>query len=167
MEQPVLYTFTLEGADETRELALAMEPVLGAGDTVLLKGPVGAGKTHYARCVIQQKLSLTDQNEDVPSPTFTLVQTYQAGALEIWHADLYRLSSADELIELGLDEALPQALCFIEWPDLLINEMTADALSITLSNHQNGNSRIAVLSGDKAWAARLAAVFDSMAAEHE
>lgn len=82
----------------------------------MLEGPIGAGKTHFARCLIQ---SLMDTPEDVPSPTFTLVQTYDTTAGEIWHADLYRLTSLDEIEELGLAEAFESAICLIEWPDRL------------------------------------------------
>ena len=89
---------------------------LKPGDCLLLSGPVGAGKTHFARSVIQELLV---DFEDVPSPTFTLVQTYPTRLGEVWHADLYRLGHVDELYELGLDEAFDEAITLIEWPDRL------------------------------------------------
>ena len=77
---------TLHDADQTARLAVTLGCALTAGDVVLLTGDVGAGKTHFARALIQ---SLLPVPEDVPSPTFTLVQTYDAPAAAIWHADLY------------------------------------------------------------------------------
>ena len=107
-------------ADETLTagLARALAPLLRPGDTLLLDGPVGAGKTHFARALIRARQG--DAAEDVPSPTFTLVQTYaDAAGVELWHADLYRLSDPSELVELGLDEAMDSAITLIEWPDRL------------------------------------------------
>ncbi|MDM7255537.1 MAG: tRNA (adenosine(37)-N6)-threonylcarbamoyltransferase complex ATPase subunit type 1 TsaE [Paracoccus sp. (in: a-proteobacteria)] len=106
----------IDHADETLTAAVArsLAATARAGDVLLLDGPVGAGKTHFARAFIKARQG--DSPEDVPSPTFTIVQTYEARG-EVWHADLYRLSHPDELIELGLDEALDHAICLIEWPD--------------------------------------------------
>lgn len=84
----------------------------------MLSGDLGSGKTHFARSLIQSRQSAAGGPvEEVPSPSFTLVQTYQADGLEIWHADLYRLSGPEEVYELGLDDALSEALCLIEWPE--------------------------------------------------
>ena len=126
----------------TTRLGAALAGLLHAGDTLLLHGPIGAGKTHLARAMIQARRG---RLEDVPSPSFTLVQTYAAGDVEIWHADLYRLSSPDEVWELGLDDAVATAICLIEWPDRLGNFAPAHAVNITLSSEAEG--RRAVLSG--------------------
>lgn len=117
----------LADADETARLGQWFAPRLAAGDSVLLEGPIGAGKSHFARAFIQARLG---RAEDVPSPTFTLVQTYQAD-IEIWHADLYRLALRDEVLELGLDQALEDAICLIEWPDRLGTLAPADALRLS------------------------------------
>ncbi|WP_410217169.1 tRNA (adenosine(37)-N6)-threonylcarbamoyltransferase complex ATPase subunit type 1 TsaE [Paracoccus sp. (in: a-proteobacteria)] len=120
-------------ADETLTAALArmLAADLRPGRTVLLEGPVGAGKTHFARAFIRARQG--DAAEDVPSPTFTLVQTYDDPmGTEIWHADLYRLTDSSELHELGLEEAMTDAICLIEWPDRL-EAQPEGALVVTLT----------------------------------
>lgn len=107
-------------ADETTTALLARLLAVTArpGQSILLDGPVGAGKTHFARAFIRARQG--DLAEDVPSPTYTLVQTYDDPmGTEIWHADLYRLTDPSELDELGLEEAQDNAICLIEWPDRL------------------------------------------------
>lgn len=109
---------TVHNADErlTAGLARAFAAVLQPGDVLALRGQVGAGKTHFARAFIRARQG--DAAEDVPSPTFTLVQTYpDPMGTEIWHADLYRLGDVGELVELGLDEAMEEAITLIEWPE--------------------------------------------------
>lgn len=102
----------------TEALAARLAPALRAGDVLLLEGTIGAGKTHFARALIGALQRAAGQvPEDVPSPTYTLVQDYAAGPLEVWHADLYRLGCASELAELGLDAALGRALVLVEWPE--------------------------------------------------
>ncbi|CAG0911585.1 unnamed protein product [Cyprideis torosa] len=105
------------------------------GDVILLSGGIGAGKTHFARALIQ---SLQDVPEDVPSPTFTLIQQYETPAGPIWHSDLYRLGHPDEVIELGLFEAFETAICLIEWPDRLGNDAPPDALHLHFSTPKDG-----------------------------
>ncbi len=144
----------LPDAAATAALAARMAPHLGAGDTLLLSGALGAGKTHFARALIHALQTTAGQvTEDVPSPSFTLVQTYRAGALEVWHTDLFRLHDADELIELGLDAAFETALCLIEWPDRLGPHAPPDALHLSLTVAPAGPdpaqepARIATLTG--------------------
>ena len=118
---------------------------------ILLDGQIGAGKTHFARALIQ---SLLPVPEDVPSPTYTLVQVYPGPGFEIWHADLYRLSGPDEVHELGLEDAFETALCLIEWPERLGHLTPKSALSVTFLPH--GTGRIARLHGTQNWQERLA-----------
>lgn len=120
---------TLNSPADTADLATQIAGALGPGDCLLLNGVIGAGKTHFARHLIQ---SLMTVPEDVPSPTFTLVQTYDVSAGELWHTDLYRLSSLEELEELGLTEAFETAICLVEWPERLAELTPAHALHLTL-----------------------------------
>lgn len=115
---------------------------LTAGDTVLLTGVIGSGKTHLCRAIIR---SLIGTREEIPSPTYTLVQTYEGKDSEVWHADLYRLSDSSELIELGLDDAMNSAVVLIEWPDRLPESLhPPKALEIAII--QDGDDRIVNLS---------------------
>lgn len=138
----VLRALTLNSPDETDHLAKEIAPHLGAGDVILLQGGLGAGKTHFARALIQTRLAANGMSEDVPSPTYTLVQTYSDGALEIWHADLYRLSSSDEIDELGLTDAFETGICLVEWPDRLASLAPRSALTIRFRNAESEDARI-------------------------
>jgi tRNA threonylcarbamoyladenosine biosynthesis protein TsaE len=134
----------LADEDATAALGERLAGLLQAGDTVLLEGPIGAGKSHLARALIRARLG---RMEDVPSPSFTLVQTYDADGVEIWHADLYRLSHPDEVLELGLDDAFATAICLVEWPERLGSHLPPDALRLRLA--AQGDGRMAHLSGGR------------------
>ena len=129
----------LPGPDDTAAVAVRLAPHLRPGDCILLTGTLGTGKTHFARALIQKRLSDSELWEDVPSPTYTLVQTYDDRKSEIWHADLYRLTDPNEIIELGLDEAFDTAITLIEWPDRLGSLTPKGALQITLA--MDGDAR--------------------------
>lgn len=136
----------------TTDLAEWLAPRLGPGDVLLLGGEIGAGKTHFARKLIQARLAALGRAEDVPSPTFTLVQVYDVGDSEIWHSDLYRLTSADEAVELGLTEAFDTAICLVEWPDRLGDLAPAKALGMHFSDGPEPDSRLLTLSfSDLRW----------------
>lgn len=119
----------------TDRLARAFGQRADAGDVLLLSGPIGAGKTHFARALIRARLG---EATEVPSPTFTLVQTYEDTRCDIWHADLYRLTHSDEVIELGLQAAFDNALCLIEWPDRLGDLVPPQALRLAFSVEGEG-----------------------------
>lgn len=152
LRSPVSFTFP--DATATAAFARALAPRLGAGDIIELEGGIGAGKTHFARCLISARLA---EPEDIPSPTFTLVQTYDArDGVEIWHADLYRLSTPDEAVELGLDEAFETAICLVEWPDRLADLRPPSALRLSLAATQTEGERDVILSwNDPRWRERL------------
>lgn len=129
-------TLFLPDAAATDQLGTWLADHLKAGDCVLLSGPIGAGKSHLARALIRARLG---RFEDVPSPTFTLVQTYQAD-VEIWHADLYRLSHPDEVLELGLEDAFSHAICLIEWPERLGKHAPKDAIRVQMRARAEGRA---------------------------
>ena len=143
----------LPDPDATTRFAHQLSARLGPGQALLLEGPVGAGKTAFCRALIQACLGA---QEDVPSPTFTLVQTYEAPEFDIWHCDLYRLTSPDEVIELGLDEAFETALCLIEWPDRLGDLAPSTATTLHFEVVSETARRVA-LSGTAPWVEEIAA----------
>lgn len=153
---------SLADTTATDRLGQALAPVLRPGDVILLHGEVGAGKTALSRALIN---ALRDRAglapEDVPSPTFTLVQTYDVGDFEIWHADLYRLAGPDAVTELGLDTAFEEALCLIEWPDRLGQDRPAGAIDLTLT-YADGDTRTATLAAPPETLARLRHTFETM-----
>lgn len=145
--------------DHTTAFATALGAQLTAGDVILLTGAIGAGKTHFARALIQSRLAAHGLVEDVPSPTFTLVQTYDDTTTEVWHADLYRLTHPDEVEELGLIDAFETAICLVEWPDRLGTLLPKDALTITFSAgdlSEDPNLRHIQISGpSEVWETRI------------
>jgi tRNA threonylcarbamoyl adenosine modification protein YjeE len=130
----------------TARLGAAIADALRPGDTVLLKGDLGSGKTTLARAV----LSALGVSEAVPSPTFTLVQGYDTPRLPVSHFDLYRLKRASELDELGLDEILEDGAALIEWPERAEGRLPPDALLVELSANQDRRAR---LEGPARWQA--------------
>jgi tRNA threonylcarbamoyladenosine biosynthesis protein TsaE len=137
-------TLQLAAESATEALGKRLAALAVPGDTVLLEGQIGAGKSCLARAFIRARLK---RAEDVPSPTFTLVQVYDAKEVEIWHADLYRLTHPDEVWELGLDDAFGKAICLVEWPDRLGGHLPDNALRIRLE--PLGDGRQAVISGGR------------------
>lgn len=138
--------------ESTAALGRAMAGVLRPGDTILLEGHIGAGKTAFARAFIRAHLG---DAEDVPSPTFTLVQTYETDICEIWHCDLYRLTQPEEVMELGLDDALTEGICLIEWPDRLGSLRPVDALTMSFAATAVGHE--VYFQADDGWAGKLKA----------
>lgn len=139
--QQTVWKLDLTSPDATAKLAAAFATIAAPGVCTLLNGPVGAGKSFFARTAIQALMAQSGPIEDVPSPTFTIVQTYDLPKLEIWHADLYRLTSPDELLELGLEQALDEAMCLIEWPDRLGDLAPRNAITLALTPAPNDHDR--------------------------
>lgn len=154
MHRALLISALLDSPEMTGAFAARLAGLLHSGDTLLLLGDIGAGKTHFARHLIRA-LQGPDAGEDIPSPTFTLVQTYDSPRGEIWHADLYRLSHVDEVLELGLDAAFDDAICLVEWPERLGNLAPRDALTLSFMTLGPEARRISAF-GDERWADRLA-----------
>ena len=137
-------SFTCRAESETQYLARQLAQCSGTGDTLLLSGPIGAGKSVFARAFIRACLEPFDTFPDVPSPTYTLVQTYHAGETEIWHADLYRLDSVQDAVELSLQDAFGEAVCLIEWPEILEPLLPKDATRICFE-HVSGSPEARLL----------------------
>jgi len=126
----------LDDEHATLTFGAALAELLQAGDVVALRGDLGAGKTTLARGLIR---ALCGVETEVPSPTYTLVQTYEAGAFPVFHFDLYRLNRPDEVFELGWDETL-SGLALIEWPDKAGTHLPKFRLDITLKNAGDGRA---------------------------
>ncbi|MEL6959731.1 MAG: tRNA (adenosine(37)-N6)-threonylcarbamoyltransferase complex ATPase subunit type 1 TsaE [Pseudomonadota bacterium] len=144
-------TLNLPTEDHTITLAQALAETSRPGDCLLLTGEIGSGKSFLARAFIRSLAGVQDL--EVPSPTFTLVQTYELGNCDVWHADLYRLTDPQEAIELGLIDAFDTAITVIEWPELLGEMIPPDALRIALSVGSTNHK--AVLTFSDAWTERL------------
>lgn len=143
--------FSLPDTAATVRFAGRLAPRLRGGGVVALRGPLGAGKTFLARA-LAQALGVTDQ---VPSPTFTLVQRYETPGLILHHFDLYRLDAPTELEELGWDEALAEGLALIEWPERAGDALPCDRLEIALDLEEPGGRQAALTPLGAAWTARL------------
>ncbi|MEJ2120036.1 MAG: tRNA (adenosine(37)-N6)-threonylcarbamoyltransferase complex ATPase subunit type 1 TsaE [Alphaproteobacteria bacterium] len=145
-----------EAEASTIALAARIAAVAEAGDVVALQGPLGAGKTVFARGFIR---ALTTPTEEVPSPTFTLVQVYEGDACPIHHFDLYRIESADELYELGIEEALSDGITLIEWPERARGFENERWLTVQIAlDDADPDKRAISLRPGAAWQARLAAL---------
>jgi tRNA threonylcarbamoyladenosine biosynthesis protein TsaE len=139
-----------EGA--TAALAASIARRAQPGDVIALKGELGAGKTSFARAFIGAR----GGTEAVPSPTFTLVQTYELDDVAIWHFDCYRLRHPDEAWELAIEDAFAEGISLIEWPERLGPLVPPRRLEITLSAGPTPLARRATIDPGADWASRLA-----------
>jgi tRNA threonylcarbamoyladenosine biosynthesis protein TsaE len=146
--------FYLEDEAGTARLGQRLAACLRPGDVLALSGGLGAGKTALARALIQAATNEAD--EEVPSPTFTLVQTYECPQFDIWHFDLYRLEKPDDALELGIDEAFAEAVSLIEWPERLGGYLPRRRLDILITQGTEENAREALLvAHGEDWGERL------------
>lgn len=143
----------LPDLDATRRLAERLAGLLRAGDFVGLTGVLGAGKTTCARHMIE---ALAGRRMEVPSPSFTLAQTYDFDAFTLWHFDLYRIETPEAVYELGYEDALANGVSLVEWPERLGPLRPADRLDVTLLQGPAPDSRIAELEAHGDWIGRLA-----------
>jgi tRNA threonylcarbamoyladenosine biosynthesis protein TsaE len=153
MRAPISAHHSLSSAIATPEamarLGESVARALRSGDAVCLWGPLGAGKSTLARGLIR---ALTSSHEEVPSPTFTLVQAYAGNGLQVAHFDLYRLTRPSEAYELGLDEALDEGAAVIEWPERLEGALPADRLDIEIE--MDGDGRQVRITPHGSWEGR-------------
>lgn len=150
-------TLSLDLPDEAATAALAarLGPLLRRGDMVALRGDLGAGKTAFSRALVRALSG--DPAEEVPSPTFTLVQTYDLPDLSLWHFDLYRLTAPEEVLELGWEEVRAEGCALVEWPDRLGAWLPAERLDLTL-RIAGPTARVAEINGYGSWAGRVSAL---------
>lgn len=146
---PRIQELRLADAAATDRLAAAVAALARPGDVILLRGDLGTGKTHFARGFIAARAG---RALDVPSPTFTLVQTYDLPGGAVWHFDLYRLERPRDVSELDIDEAFADGISLVEWPDRLGAEVPADRLEIALAYGGAPEERRVTLSGFGRWA---------------
>jgi tRNA threonylcarbamoyladenosine biosynthesis protein TsaE len=131
-------SYTTQGSEETEAIATRIASQLRISDVLLLKGELGTGKSTFARALIQ---ALCGKQTVVPSPTFTLVQTYETPLFTLWHFDLYRLKHVQEIFELGIEEAWGCGVSIIEWPERLGTYLPQDFLEIEFKYGIGDNER--------------------------
>jgi|SRR5271165_5055781 len=138
----------------TAAFAARISALAATGDIIALKGELGAGKTSFARAFIRAR----GGEEEVPSPTFTLVQIYELGSAFIWHFDLYRVKSPEEAWELGIEDAFSDGISLIEWPERLGPLLPRRRLEIEFLYGDRPDTRRAVLDAGGDWQQRLARI---------
>ncbi len=148
---PNIANFTDISLADLERLAAGISVILRPGDAILLEGDLGAGKSTFCRAVIRA-LGVT---EDIPSPTFTLVQIYETKIGPVWHCDLYRIKDAFEISELGIDEAFENAITLIEWPDRLGPYAPRFGLTLSLSFTDKAETRNLCFQGGEDWKTRI------------
>jgi len=129
------FSMSLPDESATERLGATLAERLRVGDVVGLKGDLGAGKTTLARAII--RAAAGDRDLIVPSPTFTLVEVYETPRGAFWHFDLYRLEAAEQVYELGWEEALAEGIALVEWPERL-GKLLPQHLSVTLELEDDG-----------------------------
>lgn len=142
-------SFTFQSPEETEQFAQNVSLWARPGQLILLEGDLGSGKSTFARALIKS-LSKDDDQFDIPSPSFSLVQTYDNTRVAVAHIDLYRLTDPSQVSELGISELLAQHLVVVEWPKLLPHDLTGPTLKLHFSG--SGTIRMVKLTGDGAWA---------------
>jgi tRNA threonylcarbamoyladenosine biosynthesis protein TsaE len=139
----------------TERLAASLAARAERGDVIALAGGLGAGKTTFARAFVHARPGGREV-DDVPSPTFTLVQVYDLPGVPVWHFDLYRLDRPEDALELGIEDAFADAIALIEWPDRLGALLPAERLEVILEPGPSETSRHARLIAHGGRALRLA-----------
>lgn len=124
---------------QLESIAIDFIASLKIGDVVYMEGDLGAGKTTFVRAAIE---SLLVNKEPIPSPTFTLVQTYETFQFPIWHYDLYRIADPEEVLELGMEEAFEKGVTFIEWPERMADIYTPKHHTIQLQVANDETQRL-------------------------
>lgn len=151
--QPLSLAIT--NLEDLSSLATCVADLSDDIDIILLQGDLGTGKSAFARCFLTH---LDASLIEIPSPTFTLVQTYSTPTKEVWHFDLYRLTNQEEVYEIGIEEAFVSGVSLIEWPERFYYQSLRDYLHIRLDFAPSSvltGQRSATLYGAGKWAERL------------
>jgi tRNA threonylcarbamoyladenosine biosynthesis protein TsaE len=127
--------FNSTSENETEQIASQVAKTLSFGDVLLLNGNLGVGKSVFARGLIRGMLN--DPTHIIPSPTFSLVQTYDYDGGQIWHFDLYRLTDPDDILEIGWEEALSSGIVLVEWPERLGPWAPKNSIIVTIQPTEN------------------------------
>ena len=138
----------------TAAFAARISALAEVGDVIALKGDLGCGKTSFARSFIRARGGA----EEVPSPTFTLVQIYELTSAAIWHFDLYRIKSSEEAWELGIEDAFSEGISLIEWPERLGPLLPRRRLEIEFLFGDRPDERRALIDAGESWRQRLAGI---------
>lgn len=149
--------FDVADLNATQALAARLAGLLRRGDIIALQGTLGVGKTSFARAIIQTLLAREGIADEVPSPTFSLVQQYFLSRFDIWHFDFYRVDNPADAYELGIEEAFAEGVSLIEWPERIASLLPAERLDIHISTDapMSGRRRFE-FTLSPAWEARLA-----------
>ena len=152
------YSFVAALADEeaTRHLMADIAGLIEPGDLITLSGDLGAGKTTFARAMIRHFAG--DETVEVPSPTFTLMQSYELPRFSLVHADLYRLSGPAELAELGFEDLADGTVMLLEWPDRAAGQLPADRIDVALTLSPQQGPRLPQCPRHRLWRACAARV---------
>ena len=142
---------TLDGEEATAELAAEIASLAEDGDVIALSGELGTGKTTFARAFLRE----WGVQEEIPSPTFTLVQTYELEAGTVWHFDLYRLENPDDALELDIEDAFTEGISLIEWPERLGAYLPWERLDLRFAIGEREDVRRVEIEGTDEWADRL------------
>lgn len=147
----------LSDTEATGRFAAALAAAAARGDVFALDGDLGSGKTAFARAFIHALAARAGEDPgEVPSPTFTLVQTYALAAGTVYHFDLYRLVDPDEATELGMEDAFADGIALIEWPERLAGRLPDDRLQLHFEYGADAESRVVSLVPFGSWRERLA-----------
>ena len=142
---------TLDGEEATAELAAEIAALAEDGDVIALSGELGTGKTTFARAFLRE----WGVQEEIPSPTFTLVQTYELEAGTVWNFDLYRLENPDDALELDIEDAFTEGISLIEWPERLGAYLPWERLDLRFAIGEREDVRRVEIEGTDEWANRL------------
>lgn len=142
---------TLDGEEATAELAAEIASLAEDGDVIALSGELGTGKTTFARAFLRE----WGVREEIPSPTFTLVQTYELEAGTVWHFDLYRLEKPDDALELDIEDAFTDGISLIEWPENLGAYLPWERLDLRFAIGEREDVRRVEIEGTDEWTDRL------------